>query len=180
MNKTDAAHVLPVLFAFTTPGKFCYRAIATFSKHVTGMSVDNALSPALSMQSTFSSSPDLNNGLQGQESLMARVFFSQKRTSTFVNQSPSPPLPQSPTPQSPTPNATSSRIASVKRSLTLRFSSLGNSQNNSSSLDSSNGIMEAESDIQHTSETPPEARTAGQGIVYSETPVSINTHHNHK
>ncbi|EGO26401.1 hypothetical protein SERLADRAFT_414458 [Serpula lacrymans var. lacrymans S7.9] len=33
----DTAHVLPVLFSFTTPGKFCYRAIATFCKHVTGM-----------------------------------------------------------------------------------------------------------------------------------------------
>ncbi|KAF8178667.1 hypothetical protein K438DRAFT_1844188 [Mycena galopus ATCC 62051] len=33
----DTAHVLPVLFSFTTPGKFCYRAIASFSRHVTGM-----------------------------------------------------------------------------------------------------------------------------------------------
>ncbi|KAG2347393.1 alpha/beta-hydrolase [Suillus weaverae] len=37
----DTAHVLPVLFSFTTPGKFCYRAIASFTKHVTGV---NALS----------------------------------------------------------------------------------------------------------------------------------------
>ncbi|KAG1878876.1 hypothetical protein F4604DRAFT_1580013 [Suillus subluteus] len=34
----DTAHILPVLFSFTTPGKFCYRAIASFTKHVTGMS----------------------------------------------------------------------------------------------------------------------------------------------
>ncbi|EIN06782.1 alpha/beta-hydrolase [Punctularia strigosozonata HHB-11173 SS5] len=33
----DAAHVLPVLFAFTTPAKFCYRAISTFCKYTTGM-----------------------------------------------------------------------------------------------------------------------------------------------
>ncbi|KAI0067652.1 alpha/beta-hydrolase [Artomyces pyxidatus] len=33
----DAAHVLPVLFAFTTPAKYCYRAIASFCKHVTNM-----------------------------------------------------------------------------------------------------------------------------------------------
>ncbi|KAJ6631524.1 hypothetical protein B0H10DRAFT_2299906 [Mycena sp. CBHHK59/15] len=33
----DTAHVLPVLFSFTTPGKFCYRAIAAFCRHVTGM-----------------------------------------------------------------------------------------------------------------------------------------------
>ncbi|KAF7315080.1 Abhydrolase-3 domain-containing protein [Mycena indigotica] len=33
----DTAHVLPVLFAFTTPGKFCFRAIATFCREVTGL-----------------------------------------------------------------------------------------------------------------------------------------------
>ncbi|TCD60789.1 hypothetical protein EIP91_009518 [Steccherinum ochraceum] len=33
----DAAHVLPVLFSFTTPAKYCYRAIASFIKYVTGM-----------------------------------------------------------------------------------------------------------------------------------------------
>ncbi|KAG6850876.1 hypothetical protein H0H93_007494 [Arthromyces matolae] len=33
----DTAHVLPVLFPFTTPAKYCFRAIATFCKHVTGM-----------------------------------------------------------------------------------------------------------------------------------------------
>jgi hypothetical protein len=36
-SHVDTAHVLPVLFAFTTPAKFCFRAIATFCKHVTGM-----------------------------------------------------------------------------------------------------------------------------------------------
>ncbi|KAI1785206.1 alpha/beta-hydrolase [Ganoderma leucocontextum] len=33
----DCAHTLPILFAFTTPGKFCFRAMATFVKYVTGM-----------------------------------------------------------------------------------------------------------------------------------------------
>ncbi|KAI0776295.1 alpha/beta-hydrolase [Trametes elegans] len=33
----DTAHTLPVLFAFTTPGKYCFRAMATFIKYVTGM-----------------------------------------------------------------------------------------------------------------------------------------------
>ncbi|KAF8841752.1 alpha/beta-hydrolase [Paxillus ammoniavirescens] len=47
----DTAHVLPVLFPFTTPGKYCYRAIATFTKHVTGM-----LQP---LKPTTSSSPEL-------------------------------------------------------------------------------------------------------------------------
>ncbi|KAH9944756.1 lipase/ esterase [Amylocystis lapponica] len=33
----DAAHTLPTLFSFTTPAKYCYRAIATFCRYVTGM-----------------------------------------------------------------------------------------------------------------------------------------------
>ena len=42
------AHVLPVLFPFTTPGKYCHRAIASFCKHVTGMqqsTPDHSTSP---------------------------------------------------------------------------------------------------------------------------------------
>ncbi|KAI0260171.1 hypothetical protein BC834DRAFT_973673 [Gloeopeniophorella convolvens] len=31
----DAAHILPTLFPFTSPAKYCYRAIGTFIKHVT-------------------------------------------------------------------------------------------------------------------------------------------------
>ncbi|KAI9460342.1 hypothetical protein F5148DRAFT_1216989 [Russula earlei] len=31
----DVAHVLPILFPFTTPGKYCYRAMTLFFKHVT-------------------------------------------------------------------------------------------------------------------------------------------------
>lgn len=31
----DVAHVLPILFPFTTPGKYCYRAMASFVGHVT-------------------------------------------------------------------------------------------------------------------------------------------------
>ncbi len=33
----DAAHVIPLMFIATTPAKYCYRAIATFFKHVTNM-----------------------------------------------------------------------------------------------------------------------------------------------
>ena len=33
----DTAHVLPLAFIATTPAKYCYRAIATFIKHVTNM-----------------------------------------------------------------------------------------------------------------------------------------------
>ncbi|KAI0253635.1 hypothetical protein BJV78DRAFT_1190869 [Lactifluus subvellereus] len=33
----DTAHVVPLTFMSTTPAKYCYRAIATFIKHVTNM-----------------------------------------------------------------------------------------------------------------------------------------------
>jgi hypothetical protein len=33
----DTAHVLPLVFMTTTPAKYCYRAIATFIRHVTNM-----------------------------------------------------------------------------------------------------------------------------------------------
>ncbi|KAI0753082.1 hypothetical protein C8Q80DRAFT_1097008 [Daedaleopsis nitida] len=33
----DCAHTLPILFAFTTPSKFCFRGMATFIKYVTGL-----------------------------------------------------------------------------------------------------------------------------------------------
>ncbi|KAI0790560.1 hypothetical protein C8Q75DRAFT_806462 [Abortiporus biennis] len=41
----DTAHVLPVLFSFTTPAKYCYRAIATFVKYVTGMPLPSPIPP---------------------------------------------------------------------------------------------------------------------------------------
>ncbi|KAH9020634.1 alpha beta-hydrolase [Lactarius pseudohatsudake] len=39
----DAAHVLPLMFIATTPAVYCYRAIATFFKHVTNMPPTAAL-----------------------------------------------------------------------------------------------------------------------------------------
>lgn len=36
-SHADCAHTLPILFAFTTPGKFCFRAMSTFIKYITGM-----------------------------------------------------------------------------------------------------------------------------------------------
>lgn len=52
----DAPHVLPILFAFTTPAKFCFRAMATFTKFVTNMAV---MSPPLASPPDFiSTSPE--------------------------------------------------------------------------------------------------------------------------
>ena len=35
-TSTETAHVLPVLFSFSTPAKFCFRSMASFVKYVTG------------------------------------------------------------------------------------------------------------------------------------------------
>ncbi|KAI5120281.1 hypothetical protein M0805_005338 [Coniferiporia weirii] len=40
----QTAHVLPVLFSFCTPAKFCFRAMASFTKYVTG-SLPGSLTP---------------------------------------------------------------------------------------------------------------------------------------
>jgi hypothetical protein len=53
IRKVDAAHILPILFPFTTPGKFCIRAIATFVKQVTSAPPKRTL--VISMTSTISS-----------------------------------------------------------------------------------------------------------------------------
>jgi hypothetical protein len=37
LRLADCPHVLPILFSFTQPAKFGYRAMATFIRHVTGL-----------------------------------------------------------------------------------------------------------------------------------------------
>ncbi|KAG7091172.1 hypothetical protein E1B28_010224 [Marasmius oreades] len=49
----DTAHVLPALFPFTTPGKFCHRAIASFCRYVTKMTV-----PSTPVTDSFASTSD--------------------------------------------------------------------------------------------------------------------------
>ena len=49
----DIAHVLPVLFPFTTPGKYCYRAVALFCNQVT----DARPAPITPAGVNFSTSP---------------------------------------------------------------------------------------------------------------------------
>ena len=73
----DAAHMLPTLFSFTTPAKYCYRAIATFCKFATDMfppPSSQMLSP-LEVPLTFSppSSPPA--------SPLSRTFYSLSSSS---------------------------------------------------------------------------------------------------
>jgi hypothetical protein len=43
---SGTCHVFPVLFSFSTPAKFCYRAMASFVKLVTGMPLTSPISPS--------------------------------------------------------------------------------------------------------------------------------------
>ncbi|KAF9268529.1 alpha/beta-hydrolase [Marasmius fiardii PR-910] len=52
----DTAHILPVLFPFTTPGKFCHRAIASFCRHVTKMTF-----PSTPVTDSFASTSDTSH-----------------------------------------------------------------------------------------------------------------------
>lgn len=44
-----ACHVLPVLFLFSTPAKYCFRAMARFTRFVTGMPLTPTTASSLSM-----------------------------------------------------------------------------------------------------------------------------------
>ena len=58
----EAPHIFPVLFSFTSPAKFCYRAIAIFGKFVTGLPLATSspvATPATDLSSPFGvSAPD--------------------------------------------------------------------------------------------------------------------------
>ncbi|KAG2132290.1 uncharacterized protein EDB93DRAFT_1094005 [Suillus bovinus] len=75
----DAAHILPVLFSFTTPGKFCYRAIASFTKHVTGMNALSRSSSSPMVSPTTSALP--SHTAVGRFSLISRALS----TPEFLN-----------------------------------------------------------------------------------------------
>ncbi|KAI9062340.1 alpha/beta-hydrolase [Trametes sanguinea] len=98
----DAAHTLPVLFAFTTPGKYCFRAMATFIKYITGML------PA--------SNSEGSSGSEGMNTILEQGVSTVSPTSTQFNlpvpaaedsnRSTKSAPPSVPTSDAPTPNAT--------------------------------------------------------------------------
>ena len=67
----DAAHVLPVLFAFSTPAKYCFRAMATFCKHVIEGAYDPISPPATSVSMPNMPSKPLDNGVENGAELRA-------------------------------------------------------------------------------------------------------------
>lgn len=105
----DTAHVLPVLFAFTTPAKFCYRAIASFTKHVTGMSPmsrsssGQIVSPSGTSSSRAFSSSLLSRALSAPE-LLHRFRSKSSSSSNASDPVHSPSSPKSLSPPYPRPD----------------------------------------------------------------------------
>ncbi|TFK88448.1 alpha/beta-hydrolase [Polyporus arcularius HHB13444] len=76
----DCAHTLPILFAFTTPAKYCFRAMATFIKYVTGMLTIPIAEDPVVPEGPISVSPS-----SSQSNLMAQdEGRSQSETSTGI------------------------------------------------------------------------------------------------
>lgn len=85
----ETAHVLPVLFAFCTPAKFCFRAMAAFAKYVTGIPVTppvntqllidpkgTAVASPVSSQSMFRRASMRMTGSLKRRSVSASMLFS--------------------------------------------------------------------------------------------------------
>lgn len=89
----DAAHILPILFSFTTPAKYCYRGIATFIRYVTGMLPPPGSDSLSNIPMTLS--PPTSPGLLAVENFRLspvpsrRSSFLQTRSAT-VSRDPSP------------------------------------------------------------------------------------------
>ncbi|KAF8161335.1 hypothetical protein B0H34DRAFT_796140 [Crassisporium funariophilum] len=82
----DSPHILPVLFSFTTPAKFCFRAMATFSKFVTEMTPTPPLLTRTGRSSSSTKSPTLSR----RQSLFAGFKSSSPRCE---QDNTAPPLP---------------------------------------------------------------------------------------
>ncbi|CUA69250.1 AB hydrolase superfamily protein C4A8,06c [Schizosaccharomyces pombe 972h-] [Rhizoctonia solani] len=95
----ETCHVLP-LFSFTTPAKYCYRAIALFCKHVTGSHPGQAtpsVPPTPVVDTSMTRSPEMEPTYLGTESAISPI-----------------------TPTSPPTNST--RRLSITSPITLSFS----------------------------------------------------------
>ncbi|KAL1941449.1 hypothetical protein VTO73DRAFT_7266 [Trametes versicolor] len=96
-NYDDAAHTLPVLFAFTTPGKFCFRAMATFIKHVsTGRQPAPAadLPTVLEHGVTTMSPVTSRSDLSGQVEEWVRIHYSNPELVSTLDVPHSEPAPE--------------------------------------------------------------------------------------
>ncbi|KAH0829091.1 hypothetical protein J3R83DRAFT_2555 [Lanmaoa asiatica] len=151
----DTAHVLPVLFPFTTPGKYCYRAMATFVKHVTGLLHPMKLTPS-SSEVTASAphhavspvSEDLPNGTSIQQ--VSRPFSSDPVRELPGTQGSSHSALDPP--PAPTPDSSNLR-PSFSRSVFLSFQMKSGRASVSTST-SERSLGRGESSLLHSQDSP--------------------------
>ncbi|KAH6914019.1 lipase/esterase [Coprinopsis sp. MPI-PUGE-AT-0042] len=86
----DTAHVLPILFAFTTPAKFCFRAMANFVKLVTEMPLSAPVPPSQSSTTytTQEGVPSVSVSEFGEDANQGTNGLIQRRRSAVVSSSP--------------------------------------------------------------------------------------------
>ncbi|KAJ7647735.1 hypothetical protein FB45DRAFT_1052164 [Roridomyces roridus] len=166
----DTAHVLPVLFAFTTPGKYCYRAVASFCRHVTGMrhpqrqpTVPTAQQDKSDPgQASTSDGPD--EPASGKPVRRVKSAISFRRLSVFRSSTlppvPSPRIQNGPMVESPSPIEDAGSYVSTNPSTNAAPNKSG-----STSSDVAGPRFAAET----SAPQPPESeRTAGEPVVYSD------------
>ncbi|KDR75638.1 hypothetical protein GALMADRAFT_248228 [Galerina marginata CBS 339.88] len=113
----DSPHILPILFSFATPAKFCFRGIASFCKLVTEMTPI----PVPSDPPTSPTSPIIKSPAISRRQTLLATF----KASRFV-QSPTSPVEMAftdaPQVMEPEPTDTLQDRPSLRRSLSARFS----------------------------------------------------------
>jgi acetyl esterase/lipase len=167
----DCAHVLPVLFSFTTPAKYCYRAVASFARYVTGAPQKTASLPsagklprrALTVSLLSSSSPGSVNSRDSDSQAQRTGRSVRKALSVKILRRPSflsnhrnnteepPPLPNTPIVAEP-------------------FSSAEDGTADVSAKGDVAGPRFKAKPSPAASTQSTEVRTAGEPIIYSETP----------
>lgn len=115
---SDTAHILPILFAFTTPAKFCFRAIAAFSRHVTGIK-QNPQSPA----STLFPGSTPSSSRRPSEPQLAPMITEAPKAMTDLELQTSPTMPSN-APPSVASTSAGRRRSSLQKSLSKSLSTL--------------------------------------------------------
>lgn len=187
----EAPHILPVLFSFTTPAKFCFRAIASFSRFVTEMP------PQLRHIQSTSTIPQVDSVSPRQSSFFSGFKVSSPRPEQTIAVQDPEAIAMLEGPQSSNETPTSRK--SLKRALSSQMSRVGNVLRGQSSptcespteLPMSTGVVTSSPSATHESSMsladvagprfqispqmePTGERTAGDPAVYNNIAVCIS------
>ncbi len=177
MFQPDTAHILPVLFSSTTPAKFCFRAIASFCKYVTGSPQQSTSSSSLQVPLTRSRSgsfsSDSNSSTSQPTNQLTPAVTSPPSEMTEEERLKSPRVAGETLPEKP-----SDQRISLK-SLSQKIAALSRRDPSSSPLRSATEFMAQKSPERRNSKTgskttlDPSERYAGEASIYHEGYVSF-------